>query len=294
MPSVIDNTPRARRTLQTICDAARKPLAECRIVDLGCAHGQYTLELARRGATALGIEGRAAWIDRANESKRSLGLSNATFVQDDARNLSPEKYGTFDIVICSGLLYHLNSPDIFELMQAMYDTCTDFTLIDTEIALHPVAQTSWRGRTYHGLRYQEHAPESDRATRTASLGASLEEEQSFWLTLPSLLNALQHVGFTSVVQMRNPLDNLYVNGTFRMHQSFVGLLAFKGRPIGEFVGMGEKTEFEDWPEDERPFHWSPGIPKVHEQSAWRRRMTRPSSLFSGIIKRAKALRPGRE
>jgi hypothetical protein len=32
------------------------------------------------------------------------------------RNLSEQRYGRFDVVLCVGLLYHLNEPDVLELL----------------------------------------------------------------------------------------------------------------------------------------------------------------------------------
>jgi hypothetical protein len=40
-----------------------------------------------------------------------MGLPNVEFVTDDVRNFSRERYGAFDVVICSGILYHLPGKD---------------------------------------------------------------------------------------------------------------------------------------------------------------------------------------
>ena len=48
-----DNSPRVRCIIQTVCDFVHRPLSECRVVDLGCAHGACPLELARRGTTCM-------------------------------------------------------------------------------------------------------------------------------------------------------------------------------------------------------------------------------------------------
>ncbi|MBC1220039.1 bifunctional 2-polyprenyl-6-hydroxyphenol methylase/3-demethylubiquinol 3-O-methyltransferase UbiG, partial [Nostoc sp. UCD120] len=84
-----------------------------RILDLGCLEGLYSIGLALHGATVVGIEGREVNFQKAKFAKECLGLNNLEFIQDDVLNLSPEKYGYFDIVLCCGILYHLNVPEVF-------------------------------------------------------------------------------------------------------------------------------------------------------------------------------------
>ena len=261
----LENYPRLRRIVQTVSDLKRRPFSELKVVDLGCAHGYYTLEMARRGADALGIEGREEWVRRANDMKSHTKIENARFVHDDARNLTVGKYGTFDVVLCLGLLYHLDAPDVFEFLSNISQCCTDFAIIDTQIAMRPISTTEWRGETYSGWAYEEHPSGSDRIQKEANLGASLDDDYSFWLTRASLLNALKAVGFTSVFEAANPLDNMYIDGEMRLHCDVVTLIAKKGEPIGSFIGAipGMKPA-EDWPEDatkyflERPYKapWS--------------------------------------
>ncbi len=71
------------------------------------------VELARLGANVVGIEGREANLAKARFAKEALSLENPEFHQDDVRNLSKEKYGRFDVVLCLGILYHLNRQTFF-------------------------------------------------------------------------------------------------------------------------------------------------------------------------------------
>jgi len=79
-----------------------------RVVDLGCLEGGYAVEFARMGFDTLGIEVREENISKCNYVKSNLDLPNLKFVKDDVRNIA--SYGKFDIVLCYGLLYHLNDP----------------------------------------------------------------------------------------------------------------------------------------------------------------------------------------
>jgi SAM-dependent methyltransferase len=81
------------------------------LVDLGCLEGGFSIEFARRGFDVLGIEVRPSNAAACRARAATLDLPNLRFAEDDAWNLP--KYGTFDVVFCSGLLYHLDRPRAF-------------------------------------------------------------------------------------------------------------------------------------------------------------------------------------
>src|SRR5258708_13723403 len=81
------------------------------VVDLGCLEGGYTVELARAGFAALGIEVRECNFENCLRVKAGTHLPDLTFVRDDVKNLA--KYGVFDVVFCCGLLSNLNKPRKF-------------------------------------------------------------------------------------------------------------------------------------------------------------------------------------
>lgn len=242
---VIDNSPYFRRIIQAVCDLARRPLTGLRILDLASAHGDYSIELATRGAQVLGIEGRQAWLERARSAKQDRSLSNVEFVQDDVRNLSREKYGEFDIVLCLGILYHLDAPDVFDFVGRVAEVCRDFAVIETQFAAAPVLSHPWRGKHYWGMSAAEHPPDATAEDRLKNLGASLDNEKSFWFTQASLCNILRHVGFTSVYDCRNPMSYLSVGAEreFKLWGNRITLAAVKGQP----VTLSASREL-DWPE----------------------------------------------
>ena len=112
---------RLRRIVQVASDLLGKPLSEATVLDLACLEGHYGIEFALHGANVVGIEIREANIVKARYAQQELGLKNITFIQDDVRNLSRAKLGGFDIVICSGILYHLDVPDVFEFVRRIYE-----------------------------------------------------------------------------------------------------------------------------------------------------------------------------
>ena len=142
---------RLRRLVQTAQDSIKKPLSACRVLDLACLEGHYAIEFALHGAEAIGIEGRQVSVEKCNYAKNALGLDKVKFVVDDVRNLSVEKYGKFDIVICAGILYHLTASDAAALLKSMSDVCTGILLLDTFVALSSQATVEISDRTVHGL-----------------------------------------------------------------------------------------------------------------------------------------------
>ena len=242
----LDNSPIFRRVIQVVCDLARRPLSELRILDLGSAHGAYSIELARRGAHVLGIEGREAWLEQACRAQQNASLTNVEFVRDDVRNLSKEKYGEFDVVLCLGILYHLNAPDVFEFVEKIADVCRDFVVIETKFAAAPVLSHVWRENRYWGMSTCEHPPGANSDDKLKNLGASLDNENSFEFTRYSLCNILRHVGFTSVYDCVNPMAYLSVGAErqFKMWGNRLTLTAVKGQS----VSLSAAPEL-DWPEN---------------------------------------------
>ncbi len=79
--------------------------------DLACHEGGFSVELARMGFDTLGIDARKENLFKANYVKFNTGLDHLRFALDDVRNL--ERYGPFDVVFCTGIVYHLDQPADF-------------------------------------------------------------------------------------------------------------------------------------------------------------------------------------
>jgi predicted RNA methylase len=195
---------RLTRFVQLASDLLRKPIAECRVLDLACLEGHYAIEMGLHGAEVVGIEVREANIAKARFAKQALGVDRVDFVQDDVRNLSVEKYGHFDLVICSGILYHLDVPDVFEFVERIAEVTTGIALFDTNVSLADDASFEYKGRRYWGCVYSEHEANATKEQREQALWSSIDNTRSVWPTRPSLFNLLMNVGFTSVLECHVP------------------------------------------------------------------------------------------
>ena len=189
---------RLKRFVQIVQDTTSKPLNECRILDLACLEGHYGIEFALQGAAeVVCVEIREANLVKTAYAADKLNLTNFKLYQDDVRNLSPEKYGLFDIIICSGILYHLTAIDAHSLIQQMYLSCSSICIIDTYIALRRDNQVSIDGNDYSGMFYTEHDESAQKEEKKKDLWASIDNSSSFWFTHASLTTIISQAGFTS-------------------------------------------------------------------------------------------------
>lgn len=202
MPPQVDY--RLRRLTQIVADLMSKPLNQIRVLDLACLEGHYGLEFAHHGAEVVGIEIREASLAKAQFAKHHLQLNNFSLYQDDVRNLSKEKYGTFDVVICSGILYHLDTPDVFQFVKNIYEVCNHIVVFDTFISLNDRVAAEFEGKTYWGLQRTEYSKEATEEDKKRHLWGSIDNFNSFWLTQPSLCNLMINSGFTSFYECHVP------------------------------------------------------------------------------------------
>jgi SAM-dependent methyltransferase len=77
------------------------------VLDVGCGHGLYSLDLARRGAQLVGCDLSAGDLQAAKETVAGLGLQRqAAYLQADGAGL-PVPDDAFDLVVCNCVLEHI-------------------------------------------------------------------------------------------------------------------------------------------------------------------------------------------
>ena len=78
-----------------------------RVLDVGCGHGLYSLDLARRGAVLVGCDLERPALTDARQTAQALGLNGRALflVADGAALPLPER--AFDLVVCNCVLEHI-------------------------------------------------------------------------------------------------------------------------------------------------------------------------------------------
>jgi len=103
-----------------------------RVLDLGCNAGFWSLHAIEAGCDfVLGIDGRQMHVDQANFVFETKGIDprRYRFERHNLFDLDFSGLGRFDIVLCLGLLYHVNKP--IELFEKIAMVNSDLLLIDT-------------------------------------------------------------------------------------------------------------------------------------------------------------------
>ena len=224
-----------RRTI-AIKSLIRRSFATRRVsvLDLGALEGGLSFEMAREGWEATGVEGREENFRKAELIRAYYALPNLRFVRKDVKALDPATDGTFDVILCCGLLYHLDRP--VEHLRQLHALLKDdgMLFLDTHVA--PDEHAARHGTHAPALseltsmRDGEHEYEGQWWTEPAAgdlkerMWSAISNERSFWLTRRSLIRALYHSGFGAIHELfgmyeidrefvlRDQFSRLYIAG----------------------------------------------------------------------------------
>lgn len=115
---------------QTVLSQIGMPddLTGMRVLDIGARDGFFTFESERRGAReVIALDNEPPHRTGFSIAARLLG-SKATYVTENVYSLNPEEYGSFDVVLFLGVIYHLRHPLL--ALDRIYDVCEpDATLL---------------------------------------------------------------------------------------------------------------------------------------------------------------------
>lgn len=100
-----------------------------KVLDIGPWDGFYTFEMERRGADVTAID--YVDLDTFRALQKTFG-SSARYLRMDVNELSAARMGTFDLVLCLGVLYHLRYP--IEGLEKICAVTSDVCIVDTFVA----------------------------------------------------------------------------------------------------------------------------------------------------------------
>lgn len=125
-------------TLPRICLPA--DLTGKTVLDIGAWDGYFSFEAERRGAKRVLATDSYAWeVGIRPTNKRGFELARRALgskVEDrdiDVMELSPEKVGTFDVVLYLGVLYHMRHPML--ALEKVFSVTRDLLILETVVDL---------------------------------------------------------------------------------------------------------------------------------------------------------------
>jgi 2-polyprenyl-3-methyl-5-hydroxy-6-metoxy-1,4-benzoquinol methylase len=202
------NGVKVRRIMQITRDLVQRPFNRLRILDVGCGEGVYAIEAGLRGAEVLALDARTQRMEAGAACAARHGLKNVTFRKADVRQVRREKYGEFDVVYFLGLLYHLDVPDVFRVLENVYELCSAMLVLDTHISLDAQLVVTDRDGVYGGKRLREHADKDSAEVRRSHALRSIDNTFCFHFTRASLVRLLHDIGFSSVFECHAPPEPL--------------------------------------------------------------------------------------
>ncbi len=106
-----------------------------RVLDLGCNAGYWSLCAVQSGCEFVqGIDGRQMHVDQANLVFRVKGVDETrySFVAGDIFETDLRRFGSFDVVLCLGLMYHISKH--MDLMERIDEVNADVLVVDTVVS----------------------------------------------------------------------------------------------------------------------------------------------------------------
>jgi tRNA (mo5U34)-methyltransferase len=159
-----------------------------RVLDVGCAEGFFSFEAERRRAReVLAIDSFPDSVRRFNVCRNALD-SKATAYLTNVYDLSARSFGTFDLVMFFGVIYHLRHPLL--ALEKIYNICTGTLLLQTADFEDPALGSIAASKFYpFGVR----SGPTDKPSFDPTV---------FWIPNAACVrDMLRHVGFTDIEQL---------------------------------------------------------------------------------------------
>ncbi|MDB5880854.1 MAG: hypothetical protein JWP43_732 [Ramlibacter sp.] len=202
---LIAESPRTIAIHESLQRFAGPDLAGKTAVDLGCLEGGLSFELRRAGLEVLGVEGRAENYEKCLLVRAYYAaMGGMEFVHSDVRAFQPKQ--AFDVVVCSGLLYHLERPAAYIAQLARLTKPGGMLYLDTHVApedeglracafaasLSPLKTETVEGVS---IRYREYSED------VALPESSIDNSYSVWMDAASHLEVMFAAGFTRIFEL---------------------------------------------------------------------------------------------
>ena len=232
-----------------------------KLLDIASLESMFAIEFAMEGLEVTSVEGRRCNLEKGKFAAKALRLENIQFYLEDVNNITAEKYGEFDVILCMGILYHIPQEKYLSFLKKVTDCCKDLLIIDSFVSLRGGDVLEQDGIRYEGTSWREFEDTASEEEKEKNVHATLTDNVSFSMSKKSLIKYLGTLAFTSVsevhipFQPNNPLDR-------------ITLVCRKATPVSlkVFPEFDQETNF-DLFEDTRGIgkrkvvHWNENIVK---------------------------------
>ena len=165
-----------------------------RVLDLASNAGGFSIEAAKSGAAyVLGVDIVEHYVEQATFLARALGLDGVEFRHMRVQDLDPGEVGQFDVVLCLGLLYHLDDP--VGVMRRVSSLTRRALVVDTNLI--PPAEAK-RGAPLWLMRVRRPYDDGKAATVGRWVGDNVIE---FAPSNKAVVRLLHAIGFPDVRRM---------------------------------------------------------------------------------------------
>lgn len=202
---VIDGVTTRDETHRTALIQYFATIAGQTFLDVGAADGYESRAVAMRGAAkVVAIEADVERYDTARAVAEQMALRNLAVVRADARLMHTFRFEPFDVVLCFGLLYHMQNP--FNFLKRLRLVTKGRLLLETHVA--PARRSGLLPKHAAAVPIGLHRVTLDGVPFE---GKMMHHRQggyapwTFWLTPESLMTAVVRAGF-SIAAYYHELD----------------------------------------------------------------------------------------
>ena len=124
-----------------------------RVLDIGTSDGFFALNLRRRGAEVVAVDYRPKSLHGFGVMERLSGL-DFDYRQANLYDIDPKTWGSFDIILLFGVLYHL--PDMLKALSILRELCVGRLFLETHCA-NDFSPEAAAARYYRGTTLNQDA-----------------------------------------------------------------------------------------------------------------------------------------
>jgi len=114
-----------------------EPVRRKRVLEIGTWDGYFSFEAERRGADQVHATDHFCWSGPGWGTRAGFDLAHKKFgsriaaTDVDVFDVTPERFGTYDVVLFLGVLYHLKNP--LGALELLYALTNEFVVIETHV-----------------------------------------------------------------------------------------------------------------------------------------------------------------